>query len=295
MTTDPLHALHAAAVVIAARSGCDNHDAAIVLGSGLSEYASGLAGAIEIPYRDIPGFSPPQVAGHGGTLFSVPMGRKRLLVFAGRVHAYEGYSMSEVVFGVRAAVSTGAKRIMLTNASGGIGDHLSPGDLVIISDHLNLTGQNPLTGPNDDRIGPRFPDMSEVYSSDLREEMKDAFRDVGVAPYEGVYAWFPGPSYETPAEVRMARTLGADLVGMSTVPEAIAARHMGAEVVAVSLVTNLAAGISPVPLSHEEVTESAARAASTFAAILDRFLPTLIEASYTANFEHALKVALCSS
>jgi len=276
MTSDRTHALHAAAIVIAARTGVDNHDGAIVLGSGLSSYARSLNGSIEIPYEEIPGFSVPNVAGHGGSLISVPMDGKRLLVLSGRVHAYEGFTLEEVVFGVRTAISTGAKNIMLTNAAGGAGDGLSPGDLVIISDHLNLTGRNPLAGPNDDRIGPRFPDMSEVYSTQLRHELKEAFVDAGVEPHEGVYAWFTGPSYETPAEVRMARTLGADLVGMSTVPEAIAARHMGANVVAVSLVTNLAAGISPTPLSHEDVTAAAARATGAFSSILDRFLPRLV-------------------
>jgi purine-nucleoside phosphorylase len=276
MTTDPIHALYAAAVVIAARTGVDTHDAAVVLGSGLSDYARGLDGAIEIPYEDIPGFPVPQVVGHGGVLVSVPIADKRLLVLAGRVHAYEGWRMSEVVFGVRAAVSTGVRNVMLTNAAGGVSDQLSPGDLVIISDHLNLTGRSPLKGPNDDRIGPRFPDMSEVYSIGLRSDLSEVFTEVGVEPHEGVYAWFPGPSFETPAEVRMAGILGADLVGMSTVPEAIAARHMGANVVAVSLVTNLAAGISPTPLSHDEVTATAARAASTFGSILDRFLPILV-------------------
>lgn len=276
MTTDPIHALHAAAVVIAARTGVDSHDAALVLGSGLSDYARGLDGAIEIQYQDIPGFPVPQVVGHGGVLLSVPIGDKRLMVLAGRVHAYEGWSMSDVVFGVRAAVSTGVRNVMLTNAAGGVSDQFSPGDLVIISDHLNLTGRSPLKGPNDDRIGPRFPDMSEVYSLGLRSDLARVFTEVGVVPHEGVYAWFPGPSYETPAEVRMAGILGGDLVGMSTVPEAIAARHMGANVVAVSLVTNLAAGISPTPLSHDEVTATAARAASTFGSILDRFLPILV-------------------
>lgn len=279
MTTDPIHALHAAAIVIAARTGVDSHDAAVVLGSGLSGYARNLDGAIAIPYQDIPGFPIPQVAGHGGVVLSVPMGDRRLLILSGRVHAYEGWTMSEVVFGVRTAVSTGARNVMLTNAAGGVSEKLSPGDLVIISDHLNLTGKSPLTGPNDDRIGPRFPDMSDVYSPELRAELAGVFREVGAEPHEGVYAWFSGPSYETPAEVRMAGVLGADLVGMSTVPEAIAARHMGANVVAVSLVTNLAAGISPTPLSHDEVTATAERAASTVSSVLDRFLPILVSSN----------------
>jgi purine-nucleoside phosphorylase len=276
MTTDPFHALHAAALVIAARTGVEGHDAALVLGSGLSNYAREFDGAVEIRYEDIPGFPVPQVVGHGGVLLSVPIGKRRLLVLSGRVHAYEGWSMSEVVFGVRAAVSTGARNVMLTNAAGGVSKEFSPGDLVIISDHLNLVGRSPLTGPNDDRLGSRFPDMSEVYSRDLRSDLAQVFEEVGAEPHEGVYAWFPGPSYETPAEVRMAGIMGADLVGMSTVPEAIAARHMDANVVAVSLVTNLAAGISPTPLSHEEVTATAVRAASTFKSILDRFIPILV-------------------
>lgn len=276
MTTDPFHALHAAALVIAARTGVEGHDAALVLGSGLSNYAREFDGAVEIRYEDIPGFPVPQVVGHGGVLLSVPIGKRRLLVLSGRVHAYEGWSMSEVVFGVRAAVSTGARNVMLTNAAGGVSKEFSPGDLVIISDHLNLVGRSPLTGPNDDRLGPRFPDMSEVYSRDLRSDLAQVFEEVGAEPHEGVYAWFPGPSYETPAEVRMAGIMGADLVGMSTVPEAIAARHMDANVVAVSLVTNLAAGISPTPLSHEEVTATAVRSASTFKSILDRFIPILV-------------------
>lgn len=277
MTTDPLHALHAAAVVIAARTGVEHHDAAIVLGSGLSEYARGIGGATTIAYEDIPGFAVPHVAGHHGSLISAPIGKRRVLVLSGRVHTYEGWEMSEVVFGVRAAISTGVKNVMLTNAAGGVGDGLVPGDLVMISDHLNLTGRNPLVGANDDRLGPRFPDMSEVYSSDLRESLAKVCAEVGVTAHEGIYAWFLGPSYETPAEVRMARQLGADLVGMSTVPEAIAARHMGANVVAMSLVTNLATGISPVPLSHDEVTVTAARATSTLSSILDRFIPILVE------------------
>jgi purine-nucleoside phosphorylase len=198
-----------------------------------------------------------------------------MLVFAGRVHAYEGWSLDEVVFGVRAAVACGAEVVVLTNASGGVGEGLEPGDLVLITDHINLAARNPLVGENDDRFGPRFPDMSTVYPQELRVVAREAAATAGVTLREGVYAWFLGPSYETPAEVQMAKRLGADLVGMSTVPEAIAARHMGARVLGISLVTNLAAGISPVPLSHDEVTRTAGEARERFTRLLDVLLPAL--------------------
>lgn len=270
------HTLRAAAAVIAARTEVEQHDAAVVLGSGLSDYARALPGAMELPYEDIPGFPVPSVVGHGGSLFSVPVGDGAVLVLAGRVHAYEGWEMSEIVFGVRAAVASGARKVLLTNAAGGVNDALKPGDLVILKDHLNLAGMNPLVGANDDRLGPRFPDMSDVYTKTLRSALGNIFRDQGLEPREGVYAWFSGPSYETPAEVQMARRLGADLVGMSTAPEAIALRHMGAQVAGISLVTNYAAGITDEPLSHHEVTETADQARSRFAAVVDAFLPTLV-------------------
>jgi purine-nucleoside phosphorylase len=268
-----------AAAFIADATGSPSHDAALVLGSGLGDYASSLPDALVIPYADIPGFPVPQVVGHGGSLISAPIGEGKILVFSGRVHTYEGWPMDDVVFGVRTAIAAGAKRVMLTNAAGGVNSSYSPGDLVIIKDHLNLTGRNPLLGSNDDRLGPRFPDMSTVYTPRLRSELAGVFADVGIVPHEGVYAWFLGPTYETPAEVQMAKTMGADLVGMSTVPEAIAARHMGAEVAGVSLVTNLAAGISPTPLSHDEVTDTAAQAKATFTAVLDAYLPTFVSGS----------------
>lgn len=265
----------AAAAFIARRTGRPEHRVAIVLGSGLSGYAAALPGAIAVPYGEIPGFPVPKVEGHAGTLLSVEMAGQPVLLFAGRVHTYEGGDLADVVFGVRTAVRSGANTIVLTNAAGGCGDGLEPGDLVLIRDHLNLTGRNPLLGPNDDRLGPRFPDMSTVYPADLRDRARTAGEHVGVTLKEGVYAWFLGPSYETPAEVQMARRLGADLVGMSTVPEAIAARHMGARVLALSLVTNLAAGISPTPLSHDEVTATAAAARDRFTRLLDALLPDL--------------------
>jgi purine-nucleoside phosphorylase len=268
-------AIQEARGAIANLTGRAEHAAAIVLGSGLSEYASGLPGAVEVPYEQIPHFPVPRVEGHSGSLFSAEVAGAPVIVFAGRVHTYEGWDLSEVVFAVRTAVASGCATVALTNAAGGVGDGMAPGDLVLISDHLNLTGRNPLSGANDDRLGPRFPDMSEVYSSELRALATSVGADVGVPLSQGVYAWFLGPSYETPAEVQMAKRMGADLVGMSTVPEAIAARHMGARVLGMSLVTNLAAGISTTPLSHEEVTEVATEAKGRFTALIDALLPRL--------------------
>ena len=270
--------LEEAAAAIAERTGHARHNAAVVLGSGLSSYAASLDDAIEIPYSDIPHFPEPRVVGHGGSLFSVPVGDGAVLLFAGRVHTYEGWSLEEVVFGVRTAALAGATSVLLTNAAGGLGEGLAPGDLVAIRDHLNCTARNPLVGFNDDRLGPRFPDMSEVYSLRLRDLMKQAFEIAGVTYHEGVYAWFLGPSYETPAEIEMVRRIGGDLVGMSTVPEAIALNHMGVGVAGISLVTNYAAGITDSPLSHEEVTETATEARGRFTAVLDALLPMLVEA-----------------
>ncbi len=269
------HELQAAATVLRERTGRDSHELAVVLGSGLGRYAATLPAAVAIPYAELPGFPVPQVAGHGGTLYSAQLGDGAVLAFAGRVHAYEGGDMSDVVFGVRAAVVAGARVVVLTNAAGGAADGLAPGDLVLISDHLNLAGRNPLVGPNDDRLGPRFPDMTAAYDPELRALARQVGEEVGVRLREGVYAWFLGPTYETPAEVRMAQRLGADLVGMSTVPETIAARHMGARVLGISLVTNLAAGISPEPLSHDHVEDAAAAAHDRFTRLLDALLPRL--------------------
>ena len=264
-----------AAAVIVEKTGRPKHEVAIVLGSGLAEYAKSLPGAVEVPYQDIPGFPLPKVEGHGGSLFSARPGNAPVLCYSGRVHTYEGWEMSDVVFGVRTAVASGCGTVILTNAAGGAGDGLEPGDLVLIRDHLNLAARNPLVGTNDERLGPRFPDMSDTYPSDLRETARQVAEAAGVTLKEGVYAWFLGPTFETPAEVQMAKRLGADLVGMSTVPEAIAARHMGARILGISLVTNLAAGISPVPLSHEEVQETADEARERFTAVVDGLLKTL--------------------
>jgi len=245
------------------------HTAALILGSGLGGYAVDNPTAIGMPYLDVPGFSVPAVAGHKGVLYSIEAGDSAHLVFSGRVHSYEGMPQNQVVFGVRAAIAAGCRTVVLTNAAGGVGDHLDPGDLVLITDHINLSGMNPLIGENDDRLGPRFPDMTNVYDPDLRAQAKTAAARTGVELAEGIYTWFSGPSYETPAEIEMVRRLGGDLVGMSTVPEAIAARHMGARVLGISLVTNKAAGISGQPLSHDEVTETADRAKADLTRLID--------------------------
>lgn len=264
-----------AASAIHSLTGRDDHAVAVVLGSGLSEYAAGLPEAVAVPYSEIPGFPRPTVSGHAGTLVSADFGNVRGLVLAGRAHYYEGHELADVVLAVRAVAIAGCRAVLLTNAAGGVNRDFNPGDLVIISDHLNLTGRNPLMGPNDDRLGTRFPDMSEVYSRRLRLVIAATARQQGFDMPEGVYAWLTGPSYETPAEIRMAGVVGADLVGMSTVPEAIALRHMGVEVAGISLVTNLAAGISASPLSHEEVKETADAAADRFAGLLDALLPAI--------------------
>ena len=270
--------LQDAATAIASLSGRDKHDAALVLGSGLGDYAAGLPDAVAIPYSEIPHFPTPKVKGHSGTLYSVDVNGTGALVFSGRVHFYEGWDLFDVVFGVRAAALAGCHSFLLTNASGGVSRGLSVGDLVALSDHINLTGQNPLIGENDDRLGPRFPDISDAYSSALRHLMKDAFEDASVPYKEGVYTWFTGPSYESPAEIEMVRRIGGDLVGMSTVPEAVALTHMGRRVGAISLVTNLAAGTSDEPVKHEEVQEAAALAKAKFTLLIDSLLPRLVAA-----------------
>jgi purine-nucleoside phosphorylase len=270
------HQIATATAAIAAATNRAEHGLALVLGSGLSEYASSLPNAVEVSYDRIPGFPVPEVAGHAGRLISADIGGTNVMVLAGRVHYYEGWSLEEVVFGVRTAVASGAATVVLTNAAGGVTEGLSPGDLVLIKDHLNLTGHNPLIGPNDARLGPRFPDLTGLYNADLRLRASETAERIGIDLKEGVYAWLTGPSYETPAEIQMIRRLGGDLVGMSTVPEAIAVRHMGSRVLAMSLVTNLAAGISARPLSHDEVQETAIAARSRFGSLLDALLPNLV-------------------
>ncbi|HTS77564.1 MAG TPA: purine-nucleoside phosphorylase [Bryobacteraceae bacterium] len=231
----------------------------VVLGSGLGAFAETLEDAVVTRYDEIPGWPRSTAMGHAGKLACGRVGETAVMVLAGRAHLYEGYTAAQVTFGIRELARRGVRSVVLTNAAGGINLNYRPGDLVLISDHINLLGANPLTGPNDDALGPRFPDMSEAYSRDYREMAKAAARELGFEMTEGVYAAVPGPSYETPAEIRYLRTIGADLVGMSTVPETIAANHLGMKVLAISCVTNMAAGILPQKLSHVEVMETGER------------------------------------
>ena len=244
-------------------------ETAIVLGSGLGDFADTLLDAIATPYGEIPHWPASQVVGHAGRLVTGRIAGKRVAALSGRVHFYEGHDLATVVFATRVMGRLGVKQIVLTNAAGGINTSFAQGALMIIDDHINFLGTNPLVGANDDRFGPRFPDMSEVYSVRLRKIATEAARARGVPVSHGVYVAVHGPSYETPAEIRAFRTLGADAIGMSTVPEAIAARHMGMEVLGISCITNMAAGVLPQPLVHEEVMETARRVRGSFIALLE--------------------------
>jgi purine-nucleoside phosphorylase len=248
---------------------------AVVLGSGLGAFAAVLADAVAIPFTEIPHFPRSTVPGHSGRLLIGTLGETPVAVMQGRVHAYEGYSSAEVTFPIRVLASFGVRGLVLTNAAGGIRKSFAQGDLVLISDHINFTGRNPVAGPNDDRFGPRFFDMTEAYSLRLRKLAQAAADRDGKPLQEGVYLSLLGPSFETPAEIRAFRTLGADLVGMSTVQETIAARHMGLEVLGISCVTNMAAGIQGEPLSHEEVMETGRRVETRLAQLLSGVIPEM--------------------
>jgi purine-nucleoside phosphorylase len=247
----------------------------LVLGSGLGSFADTLADPIAIPFSELPGFAPSTVVGHAGKLVFGTRGPLHVLAMQGRIHSYEGHDLAQVAFPARVLVAAGCRTLILTNAAGGVDPSLRAGDIAVITDHLNLIGGSPLRGPNDDRVGPRFPDLSDVYAPELRALAVAAAADVSLRLRDGIYAALPGPNYETPAEVRMLRTLGADLVGMSTVPEAIAAVHMGARVLGLSCVTNLAAGVTKQKLSHDEVTETAARVRPGFERLLGALLDRL--------------------
>ncbi len=242
----------------------------LVLGSGLGEFAKSLTDAVAIPYGEIPHFARSTAVGHRGELVVGRSGGVPVAVMAGRVHLYEGYPVSQVVFPVRMLARMGVKTLVLTNAAGGVNLDYGPGELVVLSDHINLTGVNPLTGPNEEELGPRFPDMSDAYDEGLRTIAENACRAAGVPVRSGVYLGLLGPSYETPAEIRMARALGADVVGMSTVLEVIAARHMGVRCLGISCVTNMAAGVVKQKIDHREVLEVGERVREGLLEVLRR-------------------------
>ncbi len=248
---------------------------AVVLGSGLGAFANELQDAVAIPYSEISNWPLSTAEGHAGKLVLGRIGKTDVAVMAGRVHLYEGYSPAEVTFGIRVLGAMGVRGIVFTNAAGGINLSYARGALVLISDHINLQGSNPLVGPNDDLLGPRFPDMTEAYSLRYRETARAVAAEQNISLAEGVYAALLGPSYETPAEIRYLRTIGADLVGMSTVPEVIVANHMGIGVLGISCVTNMAAGVLPQKLSHTEVLETGEMVRGTMVRLLKALLPRL--------------------
>jgi len=232
-------------------------DIGVILGSGLGGFEEQLREAAEISYDEIPGFPRSTVAGHAGKFVAGMLGNKRVLVMSGRFHSYEGYGMNKVTLPVRVMRLLGIKTLIVTNAAGAVNTDFKPGDLMLIEDYINLSGRNPLRGKNLDRFGPRFPDMTYAYDRELRQITQEEAEKLGIDLKRGVYCWMNGPSFETPAEIRMARTLGADAVGMSTVPETIVARHSGIKVLGISSITNMAAGVLQAPINHEEVLAAA--------------------------------------
>ena len=264
----------AAAVYLASRVA-NRPQVALVLGSGLGDYADTLENAVRIPYAQIPNFPQPTVEGHAGAfVFGKKQGRD-VVVLQGRVHYYEGLSMQEITLPVRVLAAMGVKTLVLTNAAGGVNLGYKPGTLMLICDHINFSGANPLIGKNLEKFGPRFPDVSDLYTAALREKIKKQAAEHQIPLEEGVYLMCSGPNYETPAEIRAFRTLGADAVGMSTVPEALVAGHSGLQVVGVSCITNMAAGVLPARLSHGEVMETAAKVHDLFQNLVDLILETL--------------------
>ena len=259
----------AAAKVLAV---CGKADIGVILGSGLGDYAEALEDAVKLPYSEIPGFPRSTVAGHAGMWCCGTLHGKRVVMMQGRFHYYEGYGMKDVTLPVRVMQKIGVKTLIVTNAAGGVNLGYHPGELMVIGDIFSMTAQNPLIGPNLDAFGPRFPDMSCAFDKELRALAHECANEQGFALREGVYAQMTGPMYETPAEIRMLRTLGADAVGMSTVPEVIVARHGGMRVLGISCITNMAAGILDQPLNHAEVTETANRVKGQFRNLLDRII-----------------------
>ena len=267
MTPARYDAVAEAAKTVQERIG-DVPDVAVVLGSGLGAFAGSLADATVVPYSIIPHWPAAKVVGHAGEVVAGTIEGRRVLALSGRAHVYEGHAMAVATFAVRVLGLLGVKVLILTNAAGGINTSFAQGALMLISDHINLMGANPLVGPNDERFGARFPDMTMAYSPRLRQAARAAAAAANIRVEEGVYIAVTGPSYETPAEIRAFRTMGADAVGMSTVPEVIVARHMGMEVAGISCITNMAAGVLPEPLVHEEVLATTARVRDQFIALL---------------------------
>lgn len=278
MTDDLYERVQRAADVVRARTQSSGAppQVGLILGSGLGGYADGLGHATRIDYHEIPSFPQSKVVGHAGRLVIGERAGARCVAMQGRVHCYEGHSAATVAFPARVLVALGAKVLIVTNAAGGLEPRWPPGTLMLIRDHINLLPDHPLRGPNDDRLGPRFPDMTHAYAPELRALAKEAAAAAHIPLEDGVYVAMPGPTYETPAEVQMLRRLGADATGMSTVPEVIACRHMGARVLGISCITNHAAGITGEALSHAEVTETAARVRTTFEGLLDAILGALV-------------------
>jgi purine-nucleoside phosphorylase len=258
----------------------------IVLGSGLGSFADSLTDGTVIPYSEVPCFPTSSVKGHAGRLVLGMLQNTPIVAMQGRVHLYEGYAPWQVAFPARVLCSLGIGSLVLTNAAGGIRADFAPGDLMAITDHINLSGTHPLTGPNEDRLGPRFPDMSFAYDVGLRQLLSATAARLHIPLKEGVYVWLSGPSYETPAEIRFLRTIGGDAVGMSTVPEVIVAVQMGVRVVGISCITNLASGMGHEPLSHAEVGETAERVRESFTRLLTNFLPETVQALSWKNQEH---------
>lgn len=269
MTDEMKRIDEAAAKVLAV---CGKADIGVILGSGLGDYAEALEDAVKLPYSEIPGFPRSTVAGHAGMWCCGTLYGKRVVMMQGRFHYYEGYGMKDVTLPVRVMQKIGVKTLIVTNAAGGVNLGYHPGELMVIGDIFSMTAQNPLIGPNLDAFGPRFPDMSCAFDKELRALAHECANEQGFALREGVYAQMTGPTYETPAEIRMLRTLGADAVGMSTVPEVIVARHGGMRVLGISCITNMAAGILDQPLNHAEVTEMANRVKGQFRNLLDRII-----------------------
>ena len=263
----------------AVRRACGTAEVGVVLGSGLGGFEQALEDPREIAFDEIPGFPRSTVSGHAGKLIVGSIRDKRVLIMSGRFHHYEGHSLDKVTMPIRVMALLGVRTLILTNAAGGVNTDFQAGGLMLITDFINLTGKNPLRGPNMDEFGPRFPDMTRAFDPALREAALERARELGIPLNQGIYTWWNGPAYETPAEIRMIRTLGGDAVGMSTVPETIVARHCGMRVLGISAITNMAAGVLDTPISHEDVLAMGARVKEDFIRLLDSVINHLPEAA----------------